>query len=89
MMTNLDRIRKQLNKIIAEAAADIEAREQALAGAMEMATTDCQVRAAFEQGMQYKEDQVLALIDQQLSTLQRSGHNAISLQTLKRAIKDG
>lgn len=89
MATDLNRIREQLNAIIADAAADIDARERALASAMELATESGSVRAAFNQGMQHKEEQILALIDQQLAMLQPTGTNPTALHALKRMIVNG
>lgn len=86
MATDLNRIREQLNKIIAEAAADIESRERALANALELATESGSVRAAFNQGMQHKEDLILALIEEQLIQLQLASLSTLALQTLKRRI---
>ena len=79
---------EQLATMLAEIIADIEARERALAGAMELSTETGSVRAAFNQGMQLKQDQIVALIDEQLEQLQRANLSPLALQTLKRKIQN-
>ena len=88
-MADLNRIREQLNAIIAEAAADIEAREAALADVLERASQGRQLRAAFNDGMEVRQAQILAMIDHQLDQLGRIGTNPLALQNLKRRIQDG
>lgn len=85
-MRDLNQIRVQLNAIIEEAAADIEAREAALADVLERASQDQRLRAAFNDGMAVRQRQILALIEEQQNVLELIGVNPMALQTLKRMI---
>lgn len=87
-MVDLHRMGEQLATTLAEIIADIEARERALAGAMELSTETGSVRAAFNQGQAYREAQIVALIDEQLEQLQRANLSPLALQTLKRRIQN-
>ena len=87
-MVDLHRMGEQLATTLAEIIADIEARERALAGAMELSTETGSVRAAFNQGQASREAQILALIDEQLQQLQRANLSPLALQTLKRKIQN-
>lgn len=85
-MVDLQRMGEQLATLLAEIIADVEARERALAGAMELSTEAGSVRAAFNQGMQHRQAEILALIEEQLIQLQLANLSPLALQTLKRRI---
>ena len=87
---NLDRLREQLASLIESAAlevrAEVEAREAAVARAIEDATGTPAVAAAYSQGRYDREREIIALLEEQQDTLGRAGLNAISLASLKRRI---
>ena len=83
-MSNLDRVRQQLNSIIEEAAVDLEAREAALATAVEQQTA-----AAVADALERQRKWVITLIDEQLSQFNLAGMNPLALQTLKRRVQGG
>ncbi len=85
-MAKLHQLGEQLNTMLAEIIADIQSREAALAHAMELSSETGSVRAAFNQGMQHRQAQILALIDEQLIQLQLANLSPLALQTLKRRI---
>ena len=89
-MTTLERLRQQLNELIEEAAldarAEAEARDAAIAQAMEAAQEAPATQAAYRQGRYDREREILALLDEQQETLGRAGLNAVSLASLKRRI---
>ena len=85
-MRDLNQICEQLNALIEEAAADIGAREAALADVLERASQDERLRAAFNDGMAARQGQILALIEHQMPALQATGENPLALQTLRRMI---
>ena len=91
-MTTLERLRQQLNELIEEAALDArakaEARDAAIAQAMEAAQEAPATQAAYRQGRYDREREILALLDEQQETLGRAGMNAISLASLKRRITE-
>lgn len=68
--------------------ADLDVREAQLAEAYETLSQTPAVQAAFTEGQQAERLRVVALIDHHLSTLKRSGHNAIALDALRRQITD-
>lgn len=67
--------------------ADIEEREVALAAAMELASVDGSVRAAFRDGRMEERDRVLKLIDSQLDMLARTSINRTVLGALRKAVE--
>lgn len=87
-MSNLNTIRRQLNQIIEEAAADLEARELATAAALETHTPQA-VKTAVRDALRYQREFFVDLIDQQLEALESSGKESICLRTLKRMVRDG
>lgn len=66
--------------------ADLDAREAAIAEALEHLNQSAAVQAAYHQATLNERDRVLALIDLQLEHLGTAGINAISLRTLRRHI---
>lgn len=64
----------------------LEEREAALAAAMELASVDPAVRAAFRDGIAEERGRVLALIDARLDLLAHSS-SAIILRTLRQAVQ--
>lgn len=98
-MDNLTALREMLDQILAEASHDLDAqaaarmaaldnREQELAVAMELATVDNAARTAWRQSAEQRSQQVLTLIDQQLSYLAPHSNTATVLHTLKQMIKE-
>jgi hypothetical protein len=98
----MDPIRAELERVYqlvtadAEAAAkarlrqahlELEEREAALAAAMELASVDPAVRAAFNDGIADERYRVLALIQQQIDTLSRGAISHTVLHTLRRAVE--
>lgn len=87
---NLDRLRDQFLSVIESAAlevrAEAEAREAAVARAIEEATGTPALAAAYSQGRYDREREIIALLEEQQDTLGRAGLNAISLASLKRRI---
>jgi hypothetical protein len=96
-MDTLTTLREALDGIISEAAADLDAqaaaraaaldeREKLLALALEEITVDSRVSAAWQQALQHRSDQVLALIDEQLGYFKpRSTYHTL-LTTLRRTV---
>lgn len=91
MTPALARMRERLDSLIEAAAAEIQqqqAREaQEAAEAIEAATSAAAVRAAYQQGRDDREREILALIDGHQQLLSRGGVNAISLAALARMIR--
>ena len=74
--------RMQLDSLLRE----IEDREKAVAAAFEDLSQDAGVRAAFQQGGQAKERQVLFLIDCQMASLSSAGMSRGILTALRRQV---
>lgn len=83
--TELNALR-QLSALIEKAAATIEHEQRSIAAAAEQLSQDRAVQAAWRQGGAAMQGRIVALIDAQLSTLQRGGINATCLQTLRRQV---
>jgi ABC-type Fe3+-citrate transport system substrate-binding protein len=66
----------------------LEQREQELAAAMEEISQQEEVQLAFLLGQQEERLRVLRMIDLQLETLARGGLNALSLRTLRDALRE-
>ena len=81
-MDALTRTRQQLDDLLA----DLEAREQSVAQAVEELTASAAVQAAWQQGGAAERDRVVMLIDHQLDQLSRGGINAIVLTALRRMV---
>lgn len=79
---------RQLTEELESRLADLDKREAQLAAAYESLSQHAAVQAAFTDGTLHERRRVIALIDHHLSTLKRSGHNAIALGTLRRQITD-
>lgn len=90
MTETLERLRRQLDQLITEAEkeaqAETEAREAAIAQAMEELSTNKATQAAYNQGRYDLRRDILMLIDEQRQTLRSGGLNALSLDTLKNHI---
>ena len=91
MSNTLDNVRKRLEVVIHEAAANVEAerfhREQQLARAMEHLSQESACQAAYREGRSEERMRCLALIDDHLLTLKRSSHQVIALESLRDAVK--
>lgn len=92
-------LRETLDRILAEASADLDAqaaaraaaldqRERELAAAMELASVDNATRTAWRQSAEHRSQQVLALIDQQLEYLSPKCVTATVLQSLRRMVAE-
>ena len=93
MSNTLDNVRKRLEVVIHEAAADLEAerfhREQRLARAMENMSQESACQAAYRDGRRDERHRCQCLIDDHLATLQRGGMNAMALQALRKTVGEG
>lgn len=88
MSDAMQRIRRQLDAVIEEAATAIEAQQAAAAAAIEEAHSSRAVAAAYDQGRHDQRQQILAMIQEQRSYLRVGGTNALSLATLAKAIAE-
>ena len=90
-MNTLNNIRKRFNQIIAEAAEELDAErlahERQLASALESLSQDSACQAAYADGRSEERSRCLALIDDHLSTLKRTGAQVIALESLRSAVK--
>lgn len=66
---------------------ELEQREAALAAAMELASVDPAVRAAFRDGCKEERSRVLTLIDAQLDALAQTSISRTLLHTLRRMVE--
>lgn len=66
----------------------LEQRERQLAAAMEEMSQQEEIQLAFLLGQQEERLRVLRMIDLQLETLARGGLNALSLRTLRDALRE-
>jgi GTPase involved in cell partitioning and DNA repair len=66
----------------------LEQRERELAAALEDISQQEQVQLAFLLGQQEERLRVVRMIDLQLETLAKGGLNALSLQTLRDALRE-
>ena len=93
MSNTLDNVRKRLEVVIHEAAANVEAerfhREQQLALAMENMSQESACQAAYREGRRDERHRCQCLIDDHLATLRRGGMNAIALQALRETVGEG
>lgn len=91
MSPTMERLRQQLAEIIETAAAEAEAQRLAeqhqAAAAIEQATSNAAIKAAYNQGRHDEQRRALALIQEQRALLSRGGVNAISLQTLEKRLQ--
>ena len=91
MSSTLENMRRGLNALIAEGAAALDAErlrhEQELAQHMESLSQDGAVRAAYADGRSDERNRCLAMIDDHLRTLNRTGINALALEALRDAVK--
>lgn len=76
----------ELRALIERAAAAIEQEQHSIAAAAEQLSQDRAVQAAWRQGGAAMQERIVALIDQQLATLQQGGINATCLETLRRMV---
>lgn len=96
-MDSLTALREQLDQVLAEATADLDAqtaaraaaldeRERIIAEAIETAAEDA-VRSAWHESKRQEQARVLTLIDSQIDALGPIGSGAVVvLQTLKRMV---
>jgi hypothetical protein len=93
MSDTLDNVRKRLEVVIHEAAANVEAerfhREQQLARAMENLNQESACQAAYREGRRDERYRCQCLIDDHLSTLQRGGISALALESLRETVGKG
>lgn len=91
MTPALARMRERLDSLIEATAQEIQAQwareAQEAAEAIEAATSAAAVQAAYQQGRNDREREILALIDGHRQLLARGGVNAISLAALARLIQ--
>lgn len=91
MSSTLDNMRRGLNALIAEGAAALDAErlrhERQLASAMEALSQESAVRAAYADGRSDERSRCLALINDHLRTLNRTGINALALEALRDAVE--
>lgn len=91
MTDTLDNIRRRLNAVIAEAAEELDAErhahERQLATALESLSQDGACQAAYNDGRSDERGRCLALIDDHLTTLKRTGVQVIALEALRAAVK--
>jgi len=85
-------VRKRLEVILSDAAADIDAvqqqREHQLAQAMEALSQESACQAAYRDGRQDERHRCLCLIDDHLHTLRRGGMNAIALEAVRKVVAE-
>ena len=74
---------------IASHEADLSAREQAIAHAMELLTIDHATQQAYACGVTTERHRILTLISHQLDTLNGAGMNSLSLGRLAETITGG
>jgi hypothetical protein len=91
MTDTLDNFRKRINVFIADAAAQLDAEryahEQQLASALESLSQDSACQAAYADGRSEERSRCLALIDDHLSTLKRTGVQTMALESVRSAVK--
>ena len=91
MTDTLDNIRRRLNAVIADAAAELDAErsqhEQQLATALESLSQDGACQGAYRDGRSDERMRCLALIDDHLRTLNARGINALALEALRSAVE--
>lgn len=85
--TTLERIRRQLDLVITEAADAIAADRAMAAQAIELATSSLPTAAAYEAGRRDERLRILCIIEELLSTLSSAGINSVTLRTLSRTIQ--
>jgi hypothetical protein len=88
-MNAIDRIRQDLEQLLAETSAahhDLDQRELEIAQAAEQLSQDTSVQAAWQHGCRHERERVITLIDHQLDQLRRGGTNATVLQALRRMV---
>jgi hypothetical protein len=92
-MDTLNNIRKRFNQIIAEAAEELDAErlahERQLASVLESLSQDSACQAAYADGRSEERSRCLALIDDHLSTLKRTGVQTMALESVRSAVKGG
>ena len=89
-MNNLDKIRRDLERIIQETTAErhhqLDMREQELAAAMELLSVDPRVVAAFNDGAAEARRRVQLLIQEQLEYLRPCSSTAVVLRRLSELV---
>lgn len=90
MSDTLDNIRRRLNAVIAEAAEELDAEryahERQLATALESLSQDGACQAAYRDGRSDERGRCLALIDDHLHCLSRTGVQVTALEALRVAV---
>jgi hypothetical protein len=91
MTDTLDNIRRRLNAVIADAAAELDLErsqhEQQLATALESLSQDGACQGAYRDGRSDERVRCLALIDDHLLTLKRTSHQVTALESLRDAVR--
>lgn len=89
MASTLTQVRQQLDDLLARIESDrqaLDAEQAAVARATEALYESPALQAALSQGQEIMRGRVVALIDAQLSMLERSGTNALVLGALRRQV---
>lgn len=91
MSDTIEQMRKRLNAVIADAAEQLQlekvGQERILVSALESISQDSAVRGAYADGRSEERMRCLALIDNHLRVLSRSGINALALEALRSAVE--
>ena len=91
MSDTLDLMRNRLNAVIMEGAAALDderlRHEQQLASALESLSQDSACQAAYRDGRGDERRRCLALIDDHLLTLKRTGIQVLALESLRSAVE--
>ncbi len=88
-MDTLTQVRQQFDHLLARIESDrqaLDAEQAAVARATEALYESPALQAALAQGQEIMRGRVVALIDAQLSLLERSGTNALVLGALRRQV---
>ena len=80
---------RHLGEALLQGIAELEEREQAIATAAEQLSQDAAVKAAYACGQATERGRILTMIQYQLDTLQRAGHEALCLRALARNLRAG
>jgi hypothetical protein len=91
MSDTIEQMRKRLNALISDASEQLQAeragQEQILIDALTGLSQDSAVSAAYAEGRTDERMRCLALIDDHLHTLNRTGINALALEALRSAVE--
>jgi hypothetical protein len=91
MSDTIDQMRKRLNAVIADASEQLQlekaGQEQILIDSLNGLSQESAVRGAYVDGRSDERMRCLALIDDHLRTLNRTGVNALALEALRLAVE--